>query len=257
MRLFFYAAPLFVPALLLLPGPAAAAPQDDSFGDGVRGPQWSLIEDNPAHLSLAEQNGRLEVLATGSSAASDDALYLSNGPSGFRLSTAEDFRVEIDYSFTDYVNESSFLDSMLLVLGVGRDPEGTDAAAVAFGYGNAGTGIASGLGVGTRTDGTETTDTLGPGSPTGTFVVDYAAGTDTLTLGDGTLSHEITDTVRGLWEADDLLVSFGARGTGFATSSGDAFFDDFRIVSGTIVPEPAFAALFATASLLLRRRSMA
>ncbi|MGN6726830.1 MAG: hypothetical protein ACTHLZ_12980, partial [Tepidisphaeraceae bacterium] len=39
--------------------------------------------------------------------------------------------------------------------------------------------------------------------------------------------------------AADVLVSFGARGNGFTTASGDAYLDNFTLVTGTLTPEPA------------------
>ncbi|NJL31914.1 MAG: PEP-CTERM sorting domain-containing protein [Phycisphaerales bacterium] len=52
-------------------------------------------------------------------------------------------------------------------------------------------------------------------------------------------------------------MSFGARGNGYSIASGQAYFDNFEIVSGTVlpIPEPASIALLTLAApLLLRRR---
>jgi MYXO-CTERM domain-containing protein len=60
-----------------------------------------------------------------------------------------------------------------------------------------------------------------------------------------------------VWAADDLLVSFGARGSGFTTTSGQATLDNLIVRTGTVVPEPgltAFTVLALAAVPLARRR---
>ena len=250
-------------AIALLPAAAHAASPDDDFADGVRGPQWSLVQDDPAHLSLAEQNGRLEVLGSPGGASSDDALYLSDGPAGFRLSTAADFSVAVAFDLGSRPGTGSISDAIGLDFGVGRDLDGTDSAAIALAYAG-GLNFPAALVVAHRTDGAQTTD-AGPTLQlfsSGTFLISYDAAGDDLSLGldDGRpAAFVLWDTVRGVWGADDLLVSFGARGSGFALDSGDAFLDDFAVRSGVViaVPEPSSLALLGVGGLapLRRRRS--
>jgi hypothetical protein len=242
--MFRYSLAVFGLAAWLLAGVAWA--QSDDFDDGVMAPQWSLVQDNPGELSVVEQNGRLEALATPSGSPTDDALYLSNGPGGFKLDTDADFSMSIDYSFTGYDgSSSSLLDAIGLVFGLGRDLEGTDAAAVGFGVVNSGAGFVSALTEAHRIDDVETANILRIGGPaTGTFTISYDAAGDDLTLGDETASFTLEDTVRGIWGADDLYVSFGARGSGYTLVSGDAFLDNF-----VVVPEPATLALLLSALL--------
>ena len=251
---------LFSAALaLILPAAArAASAVDDDFADAARGPQWALLQDDPAALSLAERNGRLEVLATGAGDANDDALYLSDGPAGFRLSTAADFAVALDYNFGAFQSGGGFGSALALDFGVGRDLAGTDSAAIGFGR-VGGLPLPFALAALHRTDDVQTTDaTAFPLDTAGTFLLIYDAAGDALSLGlDGQAPlFTLADTVRGAWGADALYVSFGARGSGFALASGDAFVDNFAVRSGSpvFVPEPASAGLVGLAALGLARR---
>lgn len=236
--------------------PTAWSVPADDFDDNARGPEWSLLEDDPS-LVLSEQNARLEVLAANPTSPSTDALYLSNGPAGFTLSTADNFSIAIDYSFASFVSSVDG-GALGLVFGVGRDLDGTDSAAVGFGYADIGPAAISALTVAHRTDDVQAADATVPGAPaSGTFLITYDAAGDDLSFGrDGSPPvFVLADTVRGVWGASDLLISFGARGNGFATTSGQAFLDNFEVRSGTIVPEPAsLSVLIVGAAGLCRRR---
>ena len=226
----------------------------DNFNDNARGPEWSLVQDDAA-LALSETNARLEVLASNPVSPNTDALYLSNGLSGFRLSTAADFSLAIDYSFASF---TSSIDGGALgvVFGVGRDLDGTDSAAIGIGYTDIGPAVLSALTVAHRTDDAQTVQPLAVAPPTaGTFLVTYDnAGDDlTLALEGSTSSFTLADTVRTVWGADDLLVSFGARGNGFTVTSGQAFLDDFEVRTGTVVPEPGTLGMLLLPAAVLRR----
>ena len=247
---------------LILPATArAASAVDDDFADGARAPQWALLQDDPADLSLAERNGRLEVLATQGGDPNNDALYLSDGPAGFRLSTAADFSVALNYNFGAFQSGGGFGSALALDFGVGRDLEGTDSAAIGFGR-VGGFPLPFALAVLHRTDDVQTTDaTTFPLFSSGTFLLAYDAAGDDLTLGlDGQAPlFTLADTVRGVWGADSLYLSFGARGSGYALASGDAFVDNFAVRSGSLilVPEPASVGLIGLAALgLVRRRNI-
>ena len=241
----------------------AASPVDDNFDDGVRGPQWQLVQDNPANLSLLESGGTLNIISTGGGAATDDALYLSN----FRLSTAADFSITIDYALspTGPSGNGSSGDALGVVFGVGRDfvagdpsMQGTDSAAIGAGFANGGIITAAASTIAYRIDDVQTTGNSELFSPiTGTFAIDYVSATDDLTLRrvGSTFSFTLpTGTVRGVWGADDLYVSLGGRGSGLAATSGQITLDNFSVVNGSVVPEPTGLAALAAATLMLRRR---
>lgn len=236
----------------------AASVIDDDFADGVAGAQWSVLADNPSRLSLSESGGKLNLLASPGGSPNDDALYLSE----FRISTASDFVIRLDYAFTGYGQAGAAGAAVGLVFGVGGDADGTDSAAIGQGFATAapfGTPLTLPAGtVAYRTDDVTSMPVVSPlSTQTGTFEIAYAAAGDDLTLRnlDGSLSYVLADTVRGVWNADDLLVSFGGRGNGFGVAS-TAFVDNFTVVSGDlIVPEPAgFASLIIALGALTRRR---
>ena len=222
--------------------PLAHAQLSDNFDDNSTGPQWSLVTDAPGDLDLTETNARLEATSTPSTNPNNDALYLSD----FHLSTASDFEIAIGYSFTTASPQNITGSALTLVFGVGRDLDGTDSAAVGFGYLTReffGTPIsAAGAGGAHRTSDTQTEVVLGFAPDTGTFVITYNTAADRLTLGDGTLSFTLDNKVRGArpggWNASSLLVSFGIRGSGFTVSPGDATLDNFTVRSGHVLSSP-------------------
>src|SRR3954464_14612063 len=85
-------------ALVLARG-AHALPADN-FDDNARATTWTEIEDNAALLSIAEQNARLEATSSKASAFDLDAIYFSDGPGGFALSTAQNFQMRISYDLS-------------------------------------------------------------------------------------------------------------------------------------------------------------
>ncbi|MEM8782196.1 MAG: hypothetical protein AAGE65_04995 [Planctomycetota bacterium] len=218
---------------------------DDDFADGAIAPAWTLLEDAPDRLTLAEQNGRLEVLADDPANNAIDALYLSDGPAGFRLSTAVDFELTLGYALTGFDDAASGVgDALGLTFGVGRDLDGTDSAAIGFGVSRqaflGGSIVGTALGAAYRVDDAQTEQVLSLFNPAAaTFRIAYDAQADDLILGvtDASVAaFVLEDTVRGVWDADALFVSFGARGGGFSLGSGDAWLDDFRVVSGELLP---------------------
>lgn len=238
-----------------------ASAYDDNFNDNATAAQWSQVVDHPASLNIVEQNQRLELISTGGTDPNDDAIYLSNGAPPFRLSTASNFEIAIDYSFTQVRNTPALGSLLGLVFGVGRDLDGTDSAAIGLLYTRTTflsvpvTGY--GIGIGHRTDDIFSDDATQPlAATTGTFVISYNSANDDLSFkrdGDPAL-FTLNDTVQAIWGASDLLVSFGGRGSGFTTQSGDAFLDNFVIRSGVVVPEPASLGLISLAAIAMRRR---
>jgi len=245
-RIFLFYSCMCLIALLAFTNSVTA--QSDDFNDNAIGSQWTLIEDSPATLSLLEQNELLEVIANAPPTPEIDAIYLSNGAGGFKLSTAADFDISIDYSLTGWTALGGLTDMITLVLGVGRDLDGTDSAAIGVGL----SGLGSlGYGAAYRINDNETPVVLGLTAPTGgNMFVSYDTLADDLTLGlKGGNSYTLQDTVVGIWNADSLFVSFGARGSGHTLASGHASLDNF-----IVVPEPATATLLLTAAALALRR---
>jgi hypothetical protein len=248
-------------ALALLAASKVQA-QSDNFDDNLIGSQWTLLQDSPGELSLTETGGRVQVTANSPSSPNFDALYLSNGADGFRMATDTDFVIRLDYNFGSFDTTGvSVGDTLGLAFGVGRDLDGTDSAAIGFAVSRQLLGgfpiTGTGLGEAHRTNDVQTENLLSIGGPTsGTFEISYNSFGDDLTLGVGTDTFVLQDTVRGTWGANDLLVSFGARGNGFSLFAGETFLDNFQVVSGRVVsvPEPAGAMWVVVAGYLLRRR---
>lgn len=249
---------------LALAAGGATASVTDHFNDNTIGPEWSTVVDNVARLSLAEQNQRLEILASSPISPNTDALYLSNGPSGFLLSTASDFEIKIDFAITNptaIASTSAGSGSALgLVFGIGRDlPDGTDSAAVGVGLVDTGLGLSVLASTAAqRVDDAQTLFPMASPVASGTFRITYASLTDQLILNNGSVGMVLANLVRSTWNADEVYVSFGARGHGFSIASGQAYFDNFEVVAGTVlpIPEPAsFAWVVLAAPLLLRRQA--
>ena len=250
--------PLFA-VFASLPFAPAAFAQSDDFNDNAVGPQWSLVVDDPANLNIAETGGKAVITATTGGQSNNDALYLSNGPSGFKLSTATDFSMSIDYNFASRGGTAGLSPALALVFGVGRDLDGTDSAAVGYGYATVLPNVTVAAGVfAFRSDDVQSPPQANLAFPSsGTLTVSYDAAADVLTAtGGNALPFTLASTVRGVWGADSLYVSFGARGSGVATPAGGATLDNFVINSGTVipVPEPAAAGVLCLGLLALRRR---
>lgn len=254
-------------AVALMSGVAVA--NSDNFDNNAKDAQWLPYPGSAtpwlqdiANLNLVEQNQRVEVISTGSAGATDDALYLSDGPNGYALSTAADFEIQIDLTVTFATLVGNAGDTFAFQFGVGTDEAGDNAAAIGWGFAVlSGNFVQSSLFHVTDTGGTRTgpTPIAAVGIPsTFTFEIAYDATNDQLHLGlDGQPPvATYPGLVEGTWNADALLFSFGARGNGLAFASGDAFFDNFQIVTGQLVPEPASIALIGLGgiALLARRR---
>ena len=228
----------------------ALASVGDALSDNTRGPQWTLVEDDPAALWLDEVNNRLELRAANPTSPTTDALYLSNGPSGFQIRTGSAFTVRVDYSYTQVGGGA-----IAMALGIGRDLAGTDSAAIGF-VRSPSLSQDEALLTAYRVDDKETDGMAGYGNPTGTLTISYDPTKDILALGDALHSANLSGLVRGQWAADTVWVSFGGRGAGGLVASGDAWFTNF-VATGDIVasPEPATLALvaFGTLGALFRR----
>ncbi len=255
-------------AVVLSAGPLSAGPYDDDFNDNAQGPAWTLIEDAPAVGWLDETNNRLEY-RTLQSAGTPDALYLSNGPSGFALSTASDFQMKVDFSFGTPTAMGT-VGGAGLDFGLGTDPSGIDSLSIGHGISWApGLGTQRAFAYAYRINNVQTT--LLPDftlDTTGTLYISYNSGLDEVYLshvgyGAGDADNTLSGLVQGDWGATQVLVGLGGRGGALQLDSGQAWLDNFVLTSGTVVaaPEPSVLALLALGSAGLvraaRRRRVA
>lgn len=252
-------AAVFTLACLSVSAARAASAVDDDFEDGVIGSQWLSVIDDPAHLTLAEQNGHLDLLSSGGGVSTNDAIYLST----FRISTTADFAIQLNYTLANNTPGGANGDRLGLVFGVGRDTDGTDSAAIGVGYGKEFGFVATAATGAYRIKDVQTnlTNEAFPAA-TGILEIDYAFATDTLTMtrvGSGITYTVPAGTVRGTaanqWGATDgLLVSFGGRGSGMTAMAGQLSVDHFTVLSGSVIPEPACLTALLGVGLLGHRR---
>ena len=248
-----------VAGLLVAAAPAGAQVFSDNFDDNAVGDAYELIVDNEFALDIDESNGAARVTSTGLGQPQNDAIYLTSGADGFKLSTASDFSASIAYRFDGVTGgRPGFLDAVSLVFGIGEDLDGQNSAAVGFGYVDA---FVDDLGVGggvfsyrSGDVDQETTGFLATSS--GTFTVAYDASVDELTFTAGTSTPIVrSGIVQGQWNADCVYLSFGARGNGFAADPATTYLDNFVVTQGTLVPEPtSLAVALGTLGLLAARR---
>lgn len=262
MRLGLITIQLAALAATLSPLPTlAASAVDDDFADGVSGSQWSTVIDDAARLSLAEQNGHLDLLSAGGGVATNDAIYLST----FKISTATNFSIQLSYTLANPTPGGANGDRLGLVFGVGRDlPDGTDSAAIGVGYGKQFGLTATAATAAYRIDDIQTALTPDEFFPTatGTLEIDYLFASDTLSMtrvGSGITYTLPAGTVRGTaadqWgTTDGLYVSFGGRGSGMVSTAGQLSVDNFTVVTGNVIPEPVCLTALLGVGLLGRRR---
>lgn len=251
-----------------LPPEVASALPADNFNDNARDAMWSEIEDNAGLLSINEQNQRLEAVASKTATTVLDALYLSDGPSGFALSTAQDFQMRVSYDLSTPLLQADTSGSnwtFALDFGFGTTANGDDSFAAVVGWAPfpvIGTPV-RGVGYAYRVNDVQTEVPIGLAADSGTLYLSYTSLTDTITLSssgyaDPTPLATIPGLVQGQWNATELLVALGAVGRGADIAPGAAWLDNFVIDAGAVVPvpEPASAALGAAAAamLLARRR---
>ncbi len=223
----------------------------DDFSDGSRSSQWTLVQDSPTTLWLDETAGHLELRAASPTSPATDALYLSNGADGFQIKTDSDFAVSIDYSFASYSGSGL----IGLDLGIGKDLDGQDSAAVAYfrsdsvAFGTPEKALAAAY----RVNDVQYPVPIGYAGTTGTLSLTYNSALDRLTLGDGVHSTDLGGLVKGQWNADRVWVSFGGRGSGLTLASGSAWLDNL-VVTGDIIPEPATLSLLGLCGLAIIRR---
>lgn len=235
---------------------AALALPNDDFNDNTRDPMWSQIVDG-ADLQLAETNQRLQFTASQNSITDLDALYLSNGASGFALSTAADFKMKVSFSIFDSLPPASRRADgnwqFALDFGFGTTAGGEDSFTAAIAWAPVFGVPVLGVGYAYRVDDAQSVVGSGLAPTSGNIYLQYATATDTITLSldgydDPTPTATIPNLVRaselsGGWNASSVLVALGARGHGVDVAAGAAWLDNFSIDQGVLVPEPATAAL--------------
>jgi hypothetical protein len=240
---------------------AHALPSDD-FNDNTRAATWSEIEDDAALLAVAEQGQRLEAVSGKTSASDLDAIYLSNGPTGFRLSAQDDFQMRISYDIgaaLPLANTSGSDWRFALDFGFGTTAGGEDSFAAAVAWAPFPIGGAPFRATGAAYRVGNVQSPLAPitafAPQAGTIYISYDTGDDEIYVSDtgyGAANADYTQggLVQGTWDADSLLVAFGARGHGVDVAAGAAWLDNFAVEQGTILPVPEPATTAAALPLL-------
>lgn len=255
-------------ALIVSGSVALAGPYDEDFNDNSQSTMWTKVEDDPSKASVSETNQQLEVYSHSAVTYNADALYLSNGPTGFALSTASDFQIRIDYNFGSTSSTSASGETTLanVNFGLGTDVSGVDSLAIGYGFGGQNPIIVNGFFAAYRVANVQSSPSFsGSASTSGTFYISYDASGDTIYLsntgyGAGNALVTYDDIVQAQWGASEVLVSFGGRYQRAVTNDTNTWLDNFVIDQGDVspVPEPGTLALLACGGLAmagaLRRR---
>jgi hypothetical protein len=259
MRTQFLVWSVTVVGVVLLAGTAEQACADiEDFDD------WTLVED-PADPGLSysvDSSSQVTLTATGpndgigipfnrdigfKSISGDD---VASSQQGWAFDPTSDFTVAVDFdlSFTNAIGGHT------IGFGIGEDGDGKNSAGVALASFNGGLLVLGGAGRVNDVNQGFVIDDIDVQS-SGRFLVSYQSSSGNITVGvstDGDNSAEDSGTFSGiqdLWNDDDLLVSFFARGdngvANFHSGQANAIFSNFQVVAGDpfAVPEPSTLAL--------------
>ena len=209
----------------------------DDFDDGVKGDMWYLIEEDPQAVWLDETNQRLEVRCVDAPGDLDADCYSR----GWRLSTAQDFAVQVDWHHSAVLPNGE-CGAYLMV----ANPEDMDSEVdvdVYNCYGETGYETES-----NNIDGQDDYHYHGPRAvDNGKFYVSYDSGNDRLHLSvngywqpeDANSGDWVLDgVVHGSWAADSVVIRLGAWAFSATVASGEVYFDNFEVRQGTLVVPP-------------------
>lgn len=208
----------------------------DNFDDNSLGELWTLAAEAPTQVWLEETNGRLEARST--STSDSFAACVSKN---WEFSTDHDFAMQIDWHYASTATETglffgvnipSELDDTYVDLNVDVDDD-TGAPQVLCEASTAGTIF-------------DEYDGISRNFNDGTFYVSYNSISDTLYLSVNghwrAKNAENGDWVfqgilKGTWNQDTVSVDIGCwdeNEEGQALGSGDAYFDNFLVIQGTL-----------------------
>jgi len=207
---------------------------------------WNLFQESPA-VWPDETNERLEIRST-ADANGEVAGYLANG---WGLSTANDFSFRANFHCS-WPSEPEYSDFVAILLGIlkgGVDPVTVrkNSIAIVAGYYVDENGVEAFFHCGKfMNDGTYFVEGQKTRSQdNGILYISYDASKDELYLSDSgywaaNAWITIPSLLKGEWGSAVVIPGLGS---GFvdnaALDSGDAYFDNFVVDSGTVVPVPA------------------
>jgi len=207
----------------------------DDFNDNTLGDLWDLVEDVPTKVWLEETNQHLEARAIAEMSEAE-AACISNQ---WLLSTSQNFSMQIDWHHLNLARDAGLffaitlpgmIDETFIGLSVERKDDTGEPEFICDG----------------STNDFEFYDHDIPRTVNdGIFYISYNSSSDLLYLSiNGYMRTENPENgdwvfgglLKGDWNRDSVAVTFGFwNDENAAYNNGDAYFDNFRVLEGTIV----------------------
>ncbi len=207
--------------------PADATIFSDDFDDDRLSDFWALSGNDLTHCLLTERNQRLELYAT--SKTKGLASYCA--ANDWQIDPSGDFSFKVSYHYGLVSDESG-----RIFLGIAPDANNLDSQYIRIGVGCEGQTPYLWYEVSSAFSQVRSTSRQ---QDDGVLYVSYDAALDKLYLSARGYGKEnawatVSDILQDSWDGVPVVVFLGGAANGLAVASGDAWFDDFSIDTGTL-----------------------